>query len=68
MKTMEGRETYKQAYDYLDKLCRNSTSDQFTINYNNLDGESEKQLRDLICNFIKRRKAEIYNGILVKCD
>ena len=64
---MEGKETYKTAYDYLNTLCKKNLTNNIDIDYNKLDSNSEEILRKLIDNFIRKRKAEIFT-IIQKCD
>lgn len=64
---MEGLETYKSSYDYLTNVCKQNMTDQVIINYNKMDLESEKQLRELIHNFTIRRKREIFS-VIQKCQ
>lgn len=64
---MEGKETYKAAYDYLNTLCKKNLTNNIDIDYNKLDSNSEEILRKLIDNFIRKRKAEIFT-IIQKCE
>ena len=64
---MEGLETYKSSYDYLSNICKQNMTDQVLIDYNKMDLESEKQLRELIYNFVIRRRREIF-AVIQKCE
>lgn len=64
---MEGKDTYKSSYDYLQNLCIQNTTNQVYLEYSKLDAESANQLRQLIHNFVCKRKREVFN-VVQKCD
>jgi hypothetical protein len=52
---MESKEIYKSSYNYLDNLCKRLNSSEIDINYNYIDAESERQLRELVYHSIAER-------------
>lgn len=61
---MEGRETYQESYNYLNKLENSNNGSNVLIEYGKLDTKSKGELMELISQFCRRRKREIYNNIL----
>ena len=64
---MEGKETYKNSYEYLQNLCIQNTTGEVYIEYSKLDTESAGQLRKLINQFVSKRKKEVF-AVIQKCD
>lgn len=56
---MESECIFKEAYEYLDQLCKENMTGQVTIDYSKLDDKSKGELKDMIQGFIFRRKKEI---------
>lgn len=56
---MEGKEVYRESYDYIEDLLKLSCTDNLTIDFNRLDCNTKGELKDAIYNVLRKRKLEV---------
>ena len=56
---MEGKEVYRESYDYIEDLLKLSCTDNLTIDFNRLDCNTKGELKDAIYTVLRKRKLEV---------
>lgn len=64
---MEGKEVYKESYEYIEDLLKLSCTDSLTIDFNRLDCNTKGDLKDAIYNVLRKRKLDI-SKVIFKSD
>lgn len=58
---MDGDNTIKRSYDYLNKLKRENATDMIKIDYTELDVKSKRIIKDALDRVLRNRSKELYN-------
>lgn len=64
---MEGKEVYKDSYDYIEDLLKLSCTDSLTVDFSRLDCNTKGELKDAIYGTLRKRKLEI-GKVIFKSD
>jgi len=56
---MEGKEVYRESYEYIEDLLKLSCTDNLTIDFNRLDCNTKGELKDAIYTVLRKRKLEV---------
>lgn len=61
---MEGNNVLEISYNHIKTLERNNCTDSLTIEYNKLDTVTAGELKDAIAMVLRRRKRDVYIGLM----